>query len=543
MTRLSKQKACIACTESKRRCDKGLPSCSRCDDRDVDCHYPVTKRRRRPETFKPLPFSDPPAPAPASLQQQHSIPAAMPDTLLFDASPLTNGIWSMPWSDLDFTTPNLPLSPATAFSLPPPKPATFPQQQLHHEPYITKPDYPRLKSSVAASLAGSQWFLAPQTWRIDHWPAPPRDAYPVSVLTNFTRGLQAWVRRWVMDGHNPFIHRSLYTEGNHFPLCVQDAFAAASVYFHKTSLNEAFVHRILDERVTALLASQPAVESNDSMSVPLLETRDHLARVHALYVYTIIRLFDGSVSLRAAAEEHLPTLDLWSKQLWESAQRDADTLYRSQCPPSTWKCQAQRDSDLAHQVTANTNAANAARPGRNNNNDKPNHPKEEVFNRDLWTWNLWVLSESVRRTWIIVVCTLGVYNALKGKWGECSGGALFTARAGLWDAPSAPRWAALCRVTSGKGVRTGRGRGGTGAGVDAAADRPGAECSEDDDANGCGDRNLFVPSLDSDGLLHNTAAADVDEFARHLFTCIWGLDRVEDWALRTASEGEVNLVY
>ncbi|KAK1659534.1 hypothetical protein BDP55DRAFT_733171 [Colletotrichum godetiae] len=536
MSRLSKQKACIACTESKRRCDKGLPSCSRCDDRDVDCQYPVIKRRRRPETARPLPFADPsPPPAPVPLQQQQqqqSMSTTIPDTLLFDASPLTTNIWSMPWTDLDFTTPNFHLSPSTAFTLPPPKPAPIPQQhQQSDPPHIAKPDYPRLTSSVAASLAGSQWFLAPQTWRIDHWPAPPRDAYPVSVLTNFTRGLQAWVRRWVMEGHNPFIHRSLYAEGNYFPSTVQDAFAAASVYFHKTSLNEAFVHRILDERATALLASQPAAEG-DSM----LETRDHLARVHALYVYTIIRLFDGSVGQRAAAEEHLPTLDIWAKQLWQSAQKDAETLYRHQCPPSTWQCQAQRDTDLAEQITANTSAANAARPGRNK---KPQHPKEELFNHDLWTWNLWVLSESVRRTWIIVVCTLGVYNALKGKWGECSGGALFTARAGLWDAPSAPRWAALCRETSGNGSRTGRDTCGAGT----ATDRPGAECGDDDGDNGCGDRNLFVPSLDSDGLLHNAAAVDVDEFARHLFTCIWGLDRVEDWALRTASEGKVNLVY
>ncbi|OHF00456.1 hypothetical protein CORC01_04206 [Colletotrichum orchidophilum] len=523
MTRLSKQKACIACTESKRRCDKSLPSCSRCDDRDVDCHYPVTKRRRRPEASRPFPEPQPP-PAPL----QHSVPATMPDTLLFDASPLATSIWSMPWSDLDFGNANFqlamgPPSAAAAFSLPPPNPATSPQQ---HPYYTTKPAYPRLSSSVAASLAGSQWFLAPSTWRIDHWPAPPRDAYPVSVLTNFTRGLQAWVRRWVMEGHNPFIHRSLYAEGNYFPSCVQDAFATASVYFHKTSLNEAFVHRILDERVTALLASQPVVEDN-SMSVPLLETRDHLARVHALYVYTIIRLFDSSVGQRAAAEEHLPTLDLWARQLWKSAQRDADTLYGNRCPPSTWQCQAQKSSDLADQSTAATNATTGKTSLENNHKQ----PKVDSFNCDLWTWNLWVLSESIRRTWIIIVCTLGVYNALKGRWGECAGGALFTARGGLWDAPSAPRWAALCRAA---GPRNRRDTGGV-------TDRPGSEDSGDD--NGGGDRNFFVPSIDGDGLLHNAAAADVDEFARHLFTCIWGLDRVEDWALRTASEGEVNLVY
>ncbi|KAI1458315.1 hypothetical protein F4805DRAFT_145321 [Annulohypoxylon moriforme] len=46
---VSRQKACIACADSKRKCDKQLPECQRCMalDRDVDCLYPEPKRRRR----------------------------------------------------------------------------------------------------------------------------------------------------------------------------------------------------------------------------------------------------------------------------------------------------------------------------------------------------------------------------------------------------------------------------------------------------------------------------------------------------------------
>ncbi|OHX00525.1 hypothetical protein CSPAE12_00896 [Colletotrichum incanum] len=329
-------------------------------------------------------------------------------------------------------------------------------------------------------------------------------------MTNFNRGLQAWVRRWVMEGHNPFIHRSLYAEGGKFPPCIQDAFTSASAYYHKTPQNETFVYRILDERVAALMASQP-VSDDGSLSAPMLETRDHLARVHALYVYTVILLYDGSVSQRAAAEELLPTLGLWSSQLWESTLMDANTLSRSWLPRPPKCCQSSSSLPASREVTAST----VPTAGNGSTQDT----RQDTFETDLMTWNLWVLSESIRRTWIIVSCTIGVYNALKGRWGDCAGGALFTARAGLWDAASAPRWAAIRREDVAR-------RGG-----DAGPDDGGA------------DRDFYIPSVHGEGLFRNAAAAEVDEFARHLFTCIWGLDRVEDWALRTSSKGKVNLLY
>lgn len=45
----------------------------------------------------------------------------------------------------------------------------------------------------------------------------------------------------------------------------------------------------------------------------------HLARVQALFVYEFIRLFDGSVRLRASAEQQLPTLRRWVTLMWEAA--------------------------------------------------------------------------------------------------------------------------------------------------------------------------------------------------------------------------------
>ncbi|WQF85597.1 Putative zn(2)Cys(6) fungal-type DNA-binding domain-containing protein [Colletotrichum destructivum] len=500
MARLDKQKACLACTESKRRCDKRLPMCTRCDDRDVDCQYPVTKRRR--PLHHDRPFLDTP-----TQQQQHQSNDAttMADALEFDAGSLAAGIWgSMPWLNLDFTsTTTLGLQPASSSSgltgpspaparHPPPQESSESSRQTHNN--NNKPQHSQ-PTAAETSLAESRWFLAPSSWRIEHWPVPAHDAYPAAVMTNFNRGLQAWVRRWATQGHNPFIHRALYAEGGHFPACVQDAFTTAAACHHKTPQNEAFVHRILDERAAALVAAGAA---NPPMP---LETRDHLARVHALHVYTVLRLYDGDVSQRAAAESHLPVLDLWSRQLWDSAIADVTTLARGWMPAHSNFCPSNPTSSASFSPPA-ADAARTETAGL-----------ESTYESDLVAWNLWVLSESIRRTWIVVGCTIGVYKALKGQWGVCPGGSLFTARAGLWDAPSAPRWAALRRDLA------------AGAG------------------DGLGDGDFFVQSGDGERIFRNAAAAEVDEFARHLFTCIWGLDRLEDWALRTASKGEVNLVY
>ncbi|KAK1988897.1 hypothetical protein LZ30DRAFT_697931 [Colletotrichum cereale] len=494
MARIIKQKACIACTESKRRCDKAAPSCSRCDDRDVDCRYPATKRRRHLQSQGPFP--DPPA-------QQPDVDT-MADTLTFDAASLAAGIWTMPWASLGFESSPQPAAGFTAPQLPPARSPPQPPTQIHIPPE-------HAANPVTTLLAERMWFLAPSTWRIDHFPVPDQDSYPVAVMTNFNRGLQAWVRRWVMEGHNPFIHRSLYAESGHFPVCIQDAFTAASAYYTKTSLNETFVYRILDERVATLVASQP-VSGDGSVSAATMETRDHLARVHALYVYTVIRLYDGSVSQRAAAEDLVPTLALWSRQLWESALADANFISQS------WQPRPSKYSPSNNSLSASPEVASSAAVAAATENGSDQHTHQDAFETDLMTWNLWVLSESVRRTWIVVSCTIGVYDALKGRWGECTGGAPFTARAGMWDATSAPRWAAMRRE-------------------DVA--RQGGDCG----SGGGGEREFFMLSVHGLGLLREAAAAEVDEFARHIFTCVWGLDRVEDWALRTSSKGEVSLVY
>lgn len=455
---MAKQKACLACTSSKRRCDKGTPSCTRCEDREIDCRYPPAKRRRRDQQH---PMIDAAASIEPTVITTSSDSAPAADLFALNAGALSFDLWNTtPWTDLPLLTP-----------------ATNPQQRYTANSPAQNPLSPR--RDIVEAVTRSTWFQTPSSWAISHRTVltpHANDVYPTRVLTNFARGMQSWIRRWVTDGHNPFIHRGIYSEPNPFPPLLQDALALASLYHHSTPRNEPFVQRVLDERVSAMVTSQPS---------GVLETRDHLARVHALFVYTVIRLFDGSVRHRAAAESHIPTLVLWSSQLWDAAAHEAQALRATFSPVS-------RQCPVAVAVASGALVPDDA---------------------DLAAWYLWIVSESVRRTWLVVTCTVDVYLALKG--GDqvaCNpGGVKFTARAGLWDAPSPARWSALCRELSTKG-------------------------EESDDLDGGA---YFLQLFDSDELFASAAAADVDEFARLLYTVVWGLGRVEGWALRTSASGEV----
>ena len=58
-------------------------------------------------------------------------------------------------------------------------------------------------------------------------------------------------------------------------------------------------------------------------------------------------------------------------------------------------------------------------------------------------WRAWLIAESVRRVYITAIYMQCVYTTLKrgaSAQSTCPGGMNFTARAGLWDAPSAYSW-------------------------------------------------------------------------------------------------------
>ena len=299
------------------------------------------------------------------------------------------------------------------------------------------------------------WFLSPSAWSIAYHYQPPPSLPSTRVFTNFIRGVQAWLVRFLRESHNPFIHRHLYSETD-MPRCMQDAYSAIAIAQTVTTENEHMVDPISSSHVSNLLACQLA---EDPFSLPLLSTKEHLARTQALLIHLLLALFSTSISRRANAESFIETLQRWTGQLWESAALDAATspLWPTTC------------------LRSGNNSVGA-----------------DDLVSDLY--QAFVLSESVRRTWLLCNIVIGVYHSLKGTWSTCGGDIYITTSAELWNAPSSARWEAIARHTD----------------------------------------PLFVQSLRGQSLLaRGVRASQVDEFARHLFTVMWGLEKVENWVAQT----------
>lgn len=388
MSRRSKQTSCFACVEAKRRCDKALPLCSRCIVKELDCQYPPPKQPRR---------------------QQLRVKEAIVGE---------HG--------------NEPVNSCHVSG-----------EDMSEKPALPLPAQP---------FGDLRWFLHPSSWDIANHYEPPASSPSGPAVSNFIRGIQAWLFRFLRDGHNPFMHRLLY-QAKTIPQCVQDAYAAIAISQHVTTNNEHMVDKMSSSLISSLLSSQPA---DGSLPLTMMSTKDHLARAQALLIHLLLALFSPSIPRRAEAEKLIETLFRWTNQLWQSATQDPAVAPLLQTTPPS----AERNGSCAN--------------------------LHELF----------AVCESIRRTWILSNLATGVFHSLKGDWAAaCAGDIYITARAELWEAPSLARWEAVA-----------------------------------------GEKDpLFIYSLDGHSLVaRGVHASEVDEFARHIFTIMWGMDKVEDWVERTA---------
>ncbi|KAF4458846.1 hypothetical protein FALBO_14408 [Fusarium albosuccineum] len=467
----SKLKACHACTSGKRRCDKAQPVCGRCDDKDIECRYPPTKRRR----------VQAPEPTPRPEATHHDLLNLATTFTFSDAS---NDLVDMnEWTRSLINWGSLSNDPG------PQLPNLEPIQPHNQDPLLStlqtnssSPDSQELAPSCQStststlSVKGTTFFLTPESWKIRHLGVSV-PGFSSNVCMNYVRGVHAWFTEWVTSCHSPFIHHQLYADTG-FPPPIRDAFSAITLHNTKTPENEEVIDEMLEAKISSLVKSYPD-SSPDSVMPSHLDTREHLARSQALFIHLVLALYSPSIGARANAEQHIQTLLIWVKQLWDAAVRDPDL----QCPRADGHCGA---------VSSVSAAAAAA--------------ADALFDGDPLPrlWRSWVLSESIRRIWLLTTSTIGLYLTMRQKWAECQGGIMFTTRKALWAAKSASSWAEACR----------------------------------------NDDPLFMCSLDGDDLFRGVKAAEVDEMARHLFTIMWGVERVESWISRTAgSEGPVRLWY
>ncbi|KAH7136796.1 hypothetical protein B0J13DRAFT_677616 [Dactylonectria estremocensis] len=447
MGRQSKQKACFACVKAKRCCDKTLPSCSRCLDKEVECVY--QRRRLQPggtglHTALDLIHGDPQASS-SRLRDQGIVPIVQTGTEAH------SGLFIHPAAST-----GLVCEISSSFS-PPIQSSEIPSSrslEVLSADQLTS--YPR----------DLGWFLQPSAWTVGNHYQPP-DTMPTGpVFSNFIRGLQSWLSRFFRTGHNPFIHRHVY--GSSMPQCMQDAYSAISISQNITQDNEHIIDDICSNHISKLMTCQPV--DGELALLPLLSTRDHLARTQSLLIHLLLALFSPSIPRRARAETLISTLIQWANQLWESASRDATAalMYPNFLPLI--------NGDGAY--TTDTVSG---------------------------LYHTFALSETIRRTWLLCRIATGVYYGHRGEWFDsaaCAGDTHITTRAKIWDANSPASWEALVHQQD----------------------------------------PLFIYSLHGQSLVRRgVEASQVDEFARHLFTMMWGMDKVEDWVVRTG--GSVKIRY
>lgn len=423
MPPISHQKACIACAGSKRRCDKQLPECQRCSDRDVDCVYPQPRRGRR----DPIAYDS----------QTEDLPA-LPNNADVGAmgSRLDFGEWDAAGAvDLDASLsevmiPSIPTLPAAS--------VTAPSSQGIG-----------LESGDSASTP-CPWFLRDETWVLQHSNQEPT-CVTVVELEPFVRAVEEMLQCWIREGHNSFIHPRLYESG--MPKCLQDAFTTLAAYTNRTPAVTGTVLRIAEERSSELAGQSPPTAGGAQGILA------HLACVQALFVYQFIQLFDGSVRLRSSAERQLPTLRRWVTRMWDVVKR-----YRGEDGylgprPLQWTVS---EFDREHETS-------------------------------LELWRLWTLTESVRRTHVVIDTIVNIYQVMTKGWADCAGAVMFTARRGLWEAESAVRWFELS----------------------------------------CAKPPLLVPSLQPGRLMSQCAAEEVDDFVKMFWTFMAGKDKIRSWVDRS----------
>jgi hypothetical protein len=275
-------------------------------------------------------------------------------------------------------------------------------------------------------------------------------------LEPFILAVEDMLHSWVKNGHNGFIHRRLYYEQG-MPTCLQDAFTTLAAYMARTPAVTQTILQIAEDRSLALVRQgySPTTEGGDAQGVLA-----HLARVQALFVYIFIRLFDGSLRTRAPAERQLSTLRQWVSQMWEASKQyssgeDVFPVHR----PLQWNASG-FDSEY------------------------------DTFSA---LWRLWILTESVRRTQLIVDTVANVYEIMTTGWADCTGLSMFTARRGIWEAQTTAQWFELS----------------------------------------CTDVPLLVPALHPGPLMSLYPADEFNDFAKAVWPMIVGADRMQSWIERS----------
>ncbi|KAJ6032723.1 hypothetical protein N7540_003455 [Penicillium herquei] len=331
---IPRRKSCEACKTAKRRCDLSLPACSRCTHRNVPCIYPW-RQLTYDHTPEILSVDLPDLNVDALADPQHNID-------IFRPSPVPTELDSFQWdqeSQILFISPDRTVNVGPYFAL------TIPRARQ------PKP----LPEIIASNLQ-----------------------FAIDILKNTPKMM-------VFENQTPWCHSKLYKNG--MPRAMQDAFACCSLYLSKNEINAPVIMSLFDERIKEIIAT-PEPD----------EIFQKLARVHALILYQIMRLFDGDIRSHATADALFASLNSSVLSL----------LHHLHLP---------LPSDTLESLPISIDSA-------------------------INFWEPWVIQESARRTVLLAFYFMQIYKILQGNVPTYCDGKLglqhsWYLSAHLWNAQSA----------------------------------------------------------------------------------------------------------
>ncbi|KAH8653802.1 hypothetical protein BX600DRAFT_553451 [Xylariales sp. PMI_506] len=367
----TRQKSCNACVKAKRACDKRYPVCSRCTEKKVACIY---AKRLHSEAFPADLGLD-------SIQLDGWADFDSPSPLGFlDTMSAGADIGSSGFTGLVSTNPSIgdtnDLFPGFTDT-----PAVDPaNMQLIH-------GTTGQLAHVGESEEGEQ---ALNTFNYDGMMDlcsnfEPWQVYDPTTKIHFVvQSVKQYPITYANDNQTPWMHRHLYKD--HMAPSMRTCFSVSTLYSSMTDSNKTSVFRVLLQSIEEL-RHQAA-----TATTPF----EKLARAQALFMYQIIRLFDGDPSLKSHADKDMPLLVKWLDDLRKVRENlgmpsDLDETKLRSNPPSSWE-----------------------------------H---------------WVFAESVRRTILIAYCFVGLWNMIcRDNEGDFTDAFQYinrwTMSRRLWEAPS-----------------------------------------------------------------------------------------------------------
>lgn len=466
----SRQKSCNACVRGKRRCDKRTPRCTRCAAKGLDCVYhkmPPAQGGRgsggdgssatahRASSGQSTGGSNTPEMAdlpdfdlgfdyeslgtetspesmchvPDQAPQQHQQHNHHPHHHHHNPNNPNNNSHLHLGPGLDFDIVDfmnaVPAHTAQTSTLPTPPSSHNAAAALANNSSF----FASLFESTAGADGASKLDIPPvpgapfmSTALVPQAPKPPvRDVSllqpgaacsgasldalavhdPRSWMGYTMRSLTGMHRTFAQTRALPFLHARLWAA--QLPKPILAVFSAATAYTNRSDDNRAWIMRLLADTAVAVhregeLAATP---------------QDKLARVQALVILDSMRVFDGDVGLRAAAEREAHVLSAWIGELQQAVNDlEAEAVQHA----------AQGGGSGGGMDGVDLGAA-------------PAYPSRE---RPPKGWDAWVLLESARRT-LLFSCAFVCMNKLlksldvsQAMWQDLR----FTASRHLWEAPS-----------------------------------------------------------------------------------------------------------